>query len=397
MDRKTLTIMMGAKYGGYLIVLWIVVNFGSARTAVLAALTLALAVDAIRGYYLNERHPVAATYSIFAQYGLVVTFALLEQSGIAIVLYVILVAESVLAFPWRIGNLVFGLSLVSFALGGVGIGLSRGLPLIEAGSMAGINSIFLVFVYGVSYMARRQSEETQRAEAAVAELRASRSELARAHQELLLHSRQQERMAVSEERNRIAREVHDTVAHSLTTVVVGMEAAKRLMDRDVVRAYAEIEKSQEQARRGLDDLRRSVRALRPRALDEAGLRDAIGELVRDYATQGVQVDLSVQHDIHIPEDYELALFRVIQESMTNAVRHGMATHIQILLGRSDSEALRLEIHDNGTGCDGITEGSGLRGIRERIEALGGSVRFLPRGEDGASGFSVISVIEGVPR
>ena len=397
MDRKTGTILMAAKYGAYLITLWIVVSFDFSGTRAIAALMLAFAMDAIRHFYLQDRSQRLTLYSIYAQYALVLAFTLIEQSGIAIVLYVILVTDALMSFGWPVANRVFGLSLVSFALSGIGIGLGKGQPPVEVVSVSVINSMFLVFAYGIGYTAKRQTEEKQRAEAALEELHVSRAELAQAHQQLLLHSKQQERLAVIEERNRIAREIHDTVAHSLTTVVVGMEAAKRLMDKDAARAYTELEKSQDQARRGLDDLRRSVKALRPRVLDEVGLSDAVRGLGRDYAAQGVAVAVQVGSDqeLDIPEQYELPLFRIIQECLTNAVRHGQATQISVTLARLDGATLSIQVRDNGTGCAELTEGSGLRGIRERLEAIGGRVEVLPRGEDGASGFSVKAVIEGV--
>ncbi len=394
MDRKTSTLLLIAKYGGYLITLFIIINFGTPGTAVVSTYMLAFAVDSIRNFYLENRHQTLSRFSLYLQFGFIFAFTFLDRSGIAVVLYIIIITDSLIAFPLPVGRQVFLLSLGSFALSSIYFGLEAGRPVLEVLSISAINSMVLVFAFGVGYMAKRQFEERERAQEALEKLEASRSELEKAHRQLLQHSKQKERLLLVEERNRIAREIHDTLAHSLTTIIVGMEAAKKLMDKDSERARLELEKSQEQARRGLDDVRRSVKALKPRALEEQGFSDALRALSRDFETQGVQVEVQVDRDLEIAEQYELPLFRVIQECVTNSLRHGGASRVLVSL-RKVGSSLALEIADSGSGCASLVEGSGLQGIRERLEALGGRVEFLPRGRDGKTGFAVISTIEEV--
>ncbi len=119
-------------------------------------------------------------------------------------------------------------------------------------------------------MARRQIEEKDRAESALRELERSRRELDETYQKLLKNSKEREQLAVMEERNRMAREIHDTLTHTLTTVIIGLEAGRKLMPVDTDRALAELEKSQQQARKGLQEVRRSVKELRPHELDTLG-------------------------------------------------------------------------------------------------------------------------------
>jgi signal transduction histidine kinase len=224
-------------------------------------------------------------------------------------------------------------------------------------------------------------------------LEASRRELELAHQQLLNHSKQRERLVLIEERNRMAREIHDTLAHSLTSIIVGMEAARKLLDKDIGRARTELEKSQEQARRGLDDVRRSVKALRPRALAEQGFSDALKGLSREYGEQGVLVDVRIEDQLEVPKNYELPLFRVIQECLTNSIRHGNASRVFVTL-TGGGDTLSLEVRDDGQGCKEFTEGGGMHGIRERLEALGGQVEFHPGRQDGNPGFMVKAIIKG---
>ncbi len=394
MDRKTSTLLLIAKYGGYLIALFIIINFGTPGTAVVSTYMLAFAVDSIRNFYLENRHQTLSRFSLYLQFGFILAFTFLDRSGIAVVLYIIIITDSLIAFPLPVGRQVFLLSLGSFALSSIYFGLEAGRPVLDVLSISAINSMVLVFAFGVGYMAKRQFEERERAQEALEKLETSRSELETAHRQLLQHSKQKERLLLVEERNRIAREIHDTLAHSLTTIIVGMEAAKKLLDKDPGRARLELEKSQEQARWGLDDVRRSVKALKPRALEEQGFSDALRALSRDFKAQGVQVEVQVDRDLEIAEQYELLLFRVIQESVTNSLRHGGASRVLVSLRRVGS-SLALEVADSGSGCASLVEGSGLQGIRERLEAVGGQVEFLPRGRDGKAGFAVISTIEEV--
>ena len=394
MDPKTLTLLLTAKYGGYLVTLFIIMNFSTPNTAVVSTYMLAFAVDSIRHFYLDNRNKTLALYSLYLQFGFILAFTFLDRSGIAVVLYIIIVTESLIAFPLPVGRLVFLLSLGSFALSSIFIGLVQGRPFTEVLSISVINSMVLVFAFGVSYMARKQFEEKERAEEALEKLEASRRELERTYRQLLNHSKQQERMLLVEERNRIAREIHDTLAHSLTSIIVGMEAAKKLLDKDLDRARLELEKSQEQARRGLDDVRRSVKALRPRTLEEQGFSDALRALSRDYGEQGVQVDIRMDGELDIPEKYELPFFRVIQECLTNSLRHGGASRVLVSFEKV-GDSLALVVKDNGTGCEALVEGSGLMGIRERLKAVGGRVEILSRARDGETGFAVKSTIKGV--
>lgn len=392
MDKKTSTLLWTAKYGGYFISLWIIINFGVISTAVLSTFMLAFALDSIRNFYLESRSKPLALYSLYLQLALTVLFTLLDKSGIAVVLYIIIITESFISFPRRVGDLIFFLSFLGFTASSMYIGIMRGDPVLEVLSVSFVNSMVLVFAYGISYMAKRQFEEKERAEETLEKLEASRQELELAHQQLLNHSKQRERLVLIEERNRMAREIHDTLAHSLTSIIVGMEAARKLLDKDIGRARIELEKSQEQARHGLDDVRRSVKALRPRALAEQGFSDALRGLSRGYGEQGVLVTLRMEGDLEVPKNYELPLFRVIQECLTNSVRHSKASRVFVTLTAGE-DSLHLEVRDDGPGCQELSEGGGLQGIRERLEAIGGYVEFFPRGQDGNSGFMVKATIK----
>jgi signal transduction histidine kinase len=244
-----------------------------------------------------------------------------------------------------------------------------------------INTLFFVFAYAVSYMARRQLEERERAENALEQLDRSRNDLENAYLKLIEISKERELLAAVEERSRLGRELHDTLAHTLTAIVVSLEAGKKLFKKNPQRALAEISKSQEQARTGLDEVRRTVKALRPANLDKMDFKAAIKSFARDYSESEMEIVFELDEVLELTPAVETSLYRIIQESITNSVRHGRATEILVRLWKSD-KSINLIVQDNGRGCSDIKEGYGLQGIRERLSTLNGKVSFTSRKSEG---------------
>ncbi len=204
-----------------------------------------------------------------------------------------------------------------------------------------------------------------------------------------------ERMTEVRERNRLAREIHDTLGHTLTGIIMGSDAGLALFDAAPEEAKKRIQVVAQAARDGLNDVRRSIKALRPDALEKASLAEALETLIANFKeTTSAEILFDQQAGpLVFAQDEEDTLYRVIQEGMTNAVRHGHATEIRIRLTRQD-ELLTIDIRDNGMGPDGeVTEGFGLRHMRERLELLGGSLTCGSRAEleeeGGTRGFYIL--------
>jgi signal transduction histidine kinase len=181
--------------------------------------------------------------------------------------------------------------------------------------------------------------------------------------------------AVTRERNRIAREIHDTVAQALTGVVVQLRSADlAVADGSLEDARQHLRHAVELARDGLGEARRSVRGLRQSALDESDLCTAAARLM-DRMTQqaGVEPVFTVEGEPRqLASDAEAGVLRMIQEGLTNALRHAHATRfaVELMFGR---RAVRLSLRDDGRGFDPIQthDGFGLIGIKERVAALRG--------------------------
>jgi two-component system, NarL family, sensor histidine kinase UhpB len=173
------------------------------------------------------------------------------------------------------------------------------------------------------------------------------------------------------ERKRVAQELHDEVGQALTAVMLQLS---RLGKRAPPELEDELREAQETTRASLDDVRRIARQLRPEALDDLGLVAALGALAATFAERtGMRVGRHLDGGLpRLPADAELALFRVAQESLTNAARHAGTSHVDLVL-EPMGEGVLLRVRDYGSGLDGARSGSGIRGMRERAVLVGGDL------------------------
>jgi two-component system, NarL family, sensor histidine kinase DesK len=175
-----------------------------------------------------------------------------------------------------------------------------------------------------------------------------------------------EHLAKVAERERIARDLHDVLGHTLSLITLKSELAGKLMDRDPAQAKVEIRDVEQTARQALADVRQAIRGYRSKGL-EAEIKQARTTL----ETAGLHVDIRSSR-VEMPATHESVLALVLREAVTNVVRHAQASRCLLRLERVDGDCY-LEVHDDGRGGDQV-EGSGLRGMRERVEALGGTVQ-----------------------
>jgi signal transduction histidine kinase len=200
-------------------------------------------------------------------------------------------------------------------------------------------------------------------------------ELEQANVQLAAYATQAEELAMTQERNRLAREIHDNLGHYLTIVNVQIEAAKVVMDAEPERALDALSKAQELAQKGLTRVRESVAALRESPVSNRPLSEAIGSLVKEAQSTGIVTEFKVAGE---PQSLEnkvaLALYRAAQEGLTNVRRHARASRVDILLDFQPT-GVRLEVKDNGVGAAETTGGFGLLGIRERLQLLGGRLEI----------------------
>jgi signal transduction histidine kinase len=205
-----------------------------------------------------------------------------------------------------------------------------------------------------------------------------RATLASMHEERMAVLREQFAQvsaAQEEERQRIARELHDGLGPALASLNIRLRTARKLLERDAHPVADEIEELAEQTQACFRDIRRLIHDLRPVALDELGLVPALREhLARCEQEHGLVVEFAAGEGQRLPASVETALFRIVQESVNNVLRHAQAQHVQVILVR-DTDHVKLRVVDDGQGFDTLLPRSGrhvgLWSMHERVEQLGG--------------------------
>ena len=209
-----------------------------------------------------------------------------------------------------------------------------------------------------------------------------------ANEQLKEYSKITGKMGETRERNRLAREIHDTLGHTLTGILAGLDACLTTIDISPQETKKQLEMIAGVTRQGINEVRRSVNKLRPDALERLNLESAIRKMIIEVeSVSNTRITfVSEVAPLKFDADEEDAIYRVIQESITNAIRHGKATQIRIHIESVNGEII-LTIKDNGVGCKEMKKGFGTRHIVERIQMLKGSVEF-----DGSDGFTVTARI-----
>lgn len=223
----------------------------------------------------------------------------------------------------------------------------------------GVFTTVWLFGYGLA-SAERRAQESMR--------RAIDAEVAAAEQALT---------AVAEERSRIARELHDIIAHSVTTMVVQAGAAEQVVDDDPEHVRKALATIRDTGAGALAEMRRVVAVLRdteePGALSPQPGVDALPDLVEDARSAGLEATLEVRGEVRpLPVGVDLAAYRIVQEALTNVRRHADASAVRVGLDYG-ADDVRIEVADDGVGSPDPRGGHGLVGMRERASLYGGCV------------------------
>jgi signal transduction histidine kinase len=204
-----------------------------------------------------------------------------------------------------------------------------------------------------------------------------------ARRSLASHSATLEHLATSRERNRLARELHDTLAHSLSGIAVQLEAVRSIWEDDPDKAQTMVTEALETARSGLGEARRAIQALRASSLEDLGLEAALTQLgERTTERSGVAVNVTYADNVgDLDPDVENAVFRIADESLTNVARHSDAATAAVDVRRRGGQ-IRLEVTDDGVGFNvngQVPDGHvGIMGMQERAELVGGSLVLASR-------------------
>ncbi len=221
-----------------------------------------------------------------------------------------------------------------------------------------------IFLFSGSAYLAMQAEEAQ-------------AELQEANQKLRAYAVQVQELAAAAERNRLARELHDSATQTIFSLMLSVQATRILLKRDPERAARELEHIQGLAQNALAEMRALIQHLRPRSIAEEGLVAALRRLAAERkASDGLVVDVQVSGERRLPVNTEEELYRIAQEALNNIVKHAQTDYAQITLRLEDVDRVGMCIEDAGLGFDpskvrALPGHLGLTSMAERIQALGG--------------------------
>lgn len=201
-----------------------------------------------------------------------------------------------------------------------------------------------------------------------------------------------EQLTLSQERNRIAREIHDGIGHSLVNCILTLELCERLVCKKPEEACKIIEQEKNDLRVALDDMRDYVHHLRPAELETEPLDALIRKYLARFSDRtGISVQLEMKNDeIDLPASSRLVLLRIIQEALTNSAKHSDATEISVSVARTKDSGVHCVIVDNGKGFDekevlhdvASRQGFGLRTMKDRATSIGGDIEIKSAPDEG---------------
>ena len=286
-----------------------------------------------------------------------------------VILYVPLSVDAMTWFSPRPAYLWVGI----FCLATAGVltytsGLGNALP-------------FFVLYAGVYLFFASYAAITRRAEESRAESEALLTRLQAAHRELQAYAAQIEELTAAEERNRLARELHDSVTQTIFSLTLTAESARILLERDPAKVATQLDRLQELSKDALAEMRSLISQLRPKAVAKEGLIPALRRHIAVRQQQdGLAVALNLEGykegERQLPPETEEGLLRVVQEALNNVVKHAQTDRAEVRLCLRD-DVVSLLIEDPGVGFDPARVSSGaahlgLTSMRERVKALGGT-------------------------
>lgn len=338
---------------------------------------LGLGLFLLMGLRLPQRSPVKETYTLLAG-GLTLLLSWMGGLRLFQLLYVVMVTRNCLMFAGWQRSLI---TVIAWVLCGWTqwqrlqyFALFRRAAFVER-----VGALWLSFVLlmGLVFLF------LQLLVTAVLQERQSREQLAVTNAQLREYALRIEEMATLQERNRIARDIHDSLGHSLTVFNLHLAAALQLLDSDPDEAKQLLTEAKQLGSIALRDVRQSVATLRSNPLQGQSLEEAIATLIDDFQrSTGVTPNFRYRVNLPLPDQLETAVYRIVQEALTNICKYATATQvnlwIQTDLSIPTNPTLHLRIRDNGKGfvATQTTSGFGLQGMQERTLALSGQFNLV---------------------
>ena len=347
-------------------------RLGKVRAAVLVGLALGFLLNGVFGYAWARKADSIRRSIVYvgAQIALGSPLLLLAMSPVIMFAMLPVAGQAVVLLPRRLTFAACATMLLFLVVPLAIFTGWRPATVLGVFFLAGI-----VFVIVITELAVKEQRARREVERLVAELKD-------ANDKLRQYADQVEEVATLKERNRLAREIHDSLGHYLTVVIVQIEAALMVIDKDRGQSLDVLRKAQTLAQIGLADVRRSVAALRTSPAETRSLIDSMSTLIEECRVSGLATEFElVGTPRNLSPAAELALYRAAQEALTNVRRHSQARTARVILNYS-TDSVRLKVCDDGVGVTELTKGFGLTGMHERVQKLGGELRIATAANQG---------------
>jgi signal transduction histidine kinase len=364
MDKKTKKILN--------IILWIfliwssiyILTYEGNNITMLAVLIALLCLSILFSNHLAEILKIKEStfkISVFLNSALIYWIARIDSSGASQILFFILTSYMIIIFSIKYGLIFAAINFLSFVIIDY-IKLDYPSLSVMLPRMLGYLLNF-GFVFGFSFVAKVEIIQRKK-------LDETKKELERAYEKLQESYDAKEQLLIERERNKIAGEIHDTVGHTLTTVIVELEAAKRLMKKDMELSLEKLDLAQEQVRKGLNDIRKSVRTLK-NGEEVLEFRASIVSLIKETEKHsGVSIEYTLDDFKDLDVVIHRVLLRALQEGLTNGIRHGQSSEFKLSISQINN-CITFSLSDNGCGAEALELGFGLSNMKHRVEQLNG--------------------------
>ncbi len=394
MDKRSERLISIILYISIIFTFVLSITFSSNNKVILGILSSILIVSTsirLSILYINKKYRYLGKFLLMSDLAVIYWLMLIDRSGVSVLYILVILIDAILFYSTRFSLFIIFMAYLSFCFNNI-----LTIDLLENYRYL-FFSIFIAsglfaFISSILYLTKYQIIQRQKVILAMHEVEEKTIKLEAAYSKLKEHSEALEEMTLLQERNRIAREIHDTVGHTLTTVLIEMEAGKRLLMKDEKpRAIEKIDLAQDQVRKGLNDIRRSVRMLKNGGQILEFL-PSLKLLISDTIKHAeVEIDYEIKVETPLPKEIEKTIYNALMEGLTNGIKHGNSKKFNFTLFNHGDE-LVFSLEDYGVGCKNIIPGFGLTVMKEQIENLKG-IFFIGPSEKGGCILSIKLPIE----
>lgn len=333
----------------------------SSYMMILATLIITSATLRYLFFYESKKYYKLGIAGIVFDGVIIYLLSLSDKYGIVDFLYIGLIGEAIIFYKLFLSLIISGIGFSAYLFIRFFAKGSEKFSNLVPNIMASVLSVlFIVIIMGIAKYVISQHERLQE----------KMDELELAHSKLRDWSDKVQQLAAVKERNRIAEEVHDTIGHTLTTVLVELEATKCLIEKDPKRSKEKLGLAQEQVRAGLNSIQKSISQITTET-QEFKLEEEVEKLIKEVVKHtGIEVLCQMQENIDLSNEKKTLIYKVLKEGLTNGIRHGKATKFEFVLSQIE-DGILCSLSDDGKADKVFEYGFGLNSIKEKVYELNG--------------------------